>query len=52
MKKIEIKIIWKVCSRGPDKPDDIPGVGLFVCMIDTEGNKVALLQPKMPPSKN
>lgn len=33
-------------SQGPDKPDDIPGVGLYVGMIDTEGNKVALLQPK------
>ncbi len=33
-------------SQGPDKPDDIPGVGLYVSMIDTEGNKVALLQPK------
>lgn len=33
-------------SQGPDKPDEIPGVGLFVGMIDTEGNEVALLQPK------
>lgn len=32
-------------SQGPDKPDDIPGVGLYVGMVDTEGNKVALLQP-------
>lgn len=35
-------------SQGPNKPDDIPGVGLYVGMIDTEGNKVALLQPKGP----
>lgn len=32
-------------SQGPDKPDDIPGVGLYVGMVDTEGNNVALLQP-------
>ena len=32
-------------SQGPDKPDDIPGVGLYIGMVDTEGNKVALLQP-------
>ncbi len=28
------------------EPDDIPGVGLYVAIIDTEGNKVAMLQPK------
>ena len=31
---------------GPDKPDDIPGVGLFSGVIDTEGNRIAMLQPK------
>ena len=25
---------------------EIPGVGLFVSMIDTEGNRVSLLQPR------
>lgn len=33
-------------SYKPGEPDDIPGVGLYVGIIDTEGNKVALLQPK------
>ncbi len=28
------------------EPDDIPGVGLFSSIIDTEGNRVAILQPK------
>jgi len=28
-------------------PQDIPGVGRFVSVIDTEGNRVSLLQPKM-----
>ena len=26
-------------------PQDIPGVGVFVSMIDTEGNRVSILQP-------
>lgn len=34
-------------SQGADKPDDIPGVGLYATIIDTEGNRVSLLQPKM-----
>lgn len=33
-------------SQGADKPDDIPGIGLFASIIDTEGNKVGILQPK------
>jgi uncharacterized protein len=28
------------------QPDDIPGVGLYVAFTDTEGNRIALLQPK------
>jgi uncharacterized protein len=27
---------------------EIPGVGLFIAFTDTEGNRVSLLQPKMP----
>ncbi len=29
----------------PGKPDEIPGVGLYVSFIDTEGNRVGMLQP-------
>jgi uncharacterized protein len=32
-------------SAGADEPDDIPGIGLFASIIDTEGNKVGMLQP-------
>lgn len=32
-------------SQGKDKPDDIPGVGLYVAIKDTEGNRVGVLQP-------
>lgn len=28
------------------EPVDIPGVGLYVSFIDTEGNRLSLLQPK------
>jgi uncharacterized protein len=27
-------------------PDDIPGIGIYMGFEDTEGNKVAMLQPK------
>ena len=29
----------------PGEPGDIPGVGLFCSFIDTEGNRVSMLQP-------
>lgn len=29
----------------PGEPDMIPGVGLYATFIDTEGNKVSILQP-------
>lgn len=32
-------------SQGVDKPDAIPGVGLFAAFIDSEGNRGAILQP-------
>ncbi len=32
-------------GQKPGKPDDIPGVGLFVAFLDTEGNRVGMLQP-------
>lgn len=28
----------------PGEPDDIPGVGLYAAFIDTEGNRVGMLQ--------
>ena len=31
-------------SKGME-PDDIPGIGLYIAVEDTEGNKVSLLQP-------
>ena len=47
MKKIEDaggKVIGGASKVG--EPDDIPGVGLYVSIFDTEGNRVGVLQPK------
>lgn len=33
-------------GQKPGEPDDIPGVGLYASFIDTEGNRVGLLQPQ------
>ena len=29
-----------------DEPQDIPGVGLWISVMDTEGNRLSVLQPK------
>jgi uncharacterized protein len=42
--------IKKVSGKGGKvigEPTEIPGVGTYVSFIDTEGNRVSLLQPKM-----
>lgn len=33
-------------KKSPEEPDDIPGIGLYSAFIDTEGNRVGMLQPK------
>ena len=40
-----IEIVKKTGGKILGKPMDIPGVGLFIMFIDTEGNKVGMLQP-------
>lgn len=50
MKKIEMaggKALGGMQKLG--EPDEIPGVGLYATFIDTEGNKVSMLQPKGMP---
>ena len=47
MKKVEAaggKILGGAYKVG--EPDDIPGVGLYCSFIDTEGNRVSMIQPK------
>ena len=46
MKKVEMAGGKIVGGQTLGEPDDIPGVGLYVSFIDTEGNRVGLLQPK------
>ncbi len=42
MKKVE-----KAGGKVLGQPMDIPGVGLYVSFLDTEGNRVSMLQPRM-----
>ncbi len=32
-------------GQTPGKPDEIPGIGLYIAFTDTEGNRIAMLQP-------
>ena len=32
-------------GQKPGEPDDIPGVGLYCSFLDTEGNRVGMMQP-------
>ncbi len=46
MKKVEVaggKVLGGSWKAG--EPDDIPGVGLYISFIDTEGNHISMLQP-------
>ena len=40
-----IKKVEKAGGRVLGEPRDIPGVGLYVAFLDTEGNRVSMLQP-------
>ena len=45
MKKVAAGGGKVIGGQKPGQPDDIPGVGLYAAFIDTEGNRVGLLQP-------
>lgn len=45
MKKVAAAGGKVIGGQKPGEPDDIPGVGLYAAIIDTEGNRVGLLQP-------
>jgi predicted enzyme related to lactoylglutathione lyase len=36
-------------SENPSEPDNIPGVGLYVGFVDSEGNRVSMIQPTSGP---
>ena len=42
-----MKKVTKANGKVLGDPDNIPGVGKYVSFIDTEGNRVSLLQPIM-----
>ncbi|HSU72652.1 MAG TPA: VOC family protein [Candidatus Binatia bacterium] len=41
-----MKNVAKAGGKVVDKPVEIPGIGKYVGVVDTEGNRVNLLQPK------
>ncbi|MBL8995648.1 MAG: VOC family protein [Spirochaetia bacterium] len=43
--RAHIKKIEKAGGKILGEPQEIPGIGLYVSFLDTEGNKVSLLQP-------
>jgi len=45
MRKVEQAGGKVVGGQTPGQPDDIPGVGVYIAIKDTEGNRVGLLQP-------
>ncbi|HEV7763843.1 MAG TPA: VOC family protein [Thermoanaerobaculia bacterium] len=44
MKKVEEAGGKVLGGQTPGEPDDIPGIGLYAAFIDTEGNRVGMLQ--------
>ena len=47
MKKIEAGGGKILGGMTPGEPDDVPGVGLVCSFVDTEGNRLSIIQPKM-----
>jgi uncharacterized protein len=45
--KVHMKKVIKAGGKVLGEPNNIPGIGLYVSFIDTEGNKVSMIQPDM-----
>ncbi|VVB56592.1 Glyoxalase/Bleomycin resistance protein/Dioxygenase superfamily protein [uncultured archaeon] len=45
--KAHMKKVQQAGGKILGEPMDIPGVGSFVSFVDTEGNRLSILQPKM-----
>jgi len=43
-----MKKVTKAGGKILAEPQDIPGIGLWVSFLDTEGNRVSMIQPKTP----
>lgn len=50
MKRIEVAGGTLLGGQDAGQPVDIPGVGLYASFLDTEGNRVGVLQPAAPTS--
>lgn len=46
--KASMKAVEKAGGKVLRQPDEIPGVGLWTSFLDPEGNRVSMIQPKMP----
>lgn len=44
-----INMVEKAGGKVEGKPQDIPGIGMWVVFIDSEGNRVSMLQPPSMP---
>lgn len=45
MKKVEEAGGKVIGAQKPGEPDTIPGIGLYISISDSEGNRVGMLQP-------
>jgi len=45
MKRVEESGGKIIGGQKPGEPDNIQGVGLYISFLDTEGNRVSILQP-------
>ena len=45
--KEHMKIIEQAGGKVLGEPSDIPGIGLYVSFLDTEGNRASMIQPSM-----
>jgi uncharacterized protein len=46
--RVHMKKVKQAGGEPLGEPMEIPGVGLYLSFRDTEGNRVAMLQPNMP----
>ena len=51
MEKVRIAGGTVLGGMKPGQPDDIPGVGLYAAIMDSEGNRIGMLQPKRMETK-
>jgi hypothetical protein len=49
--KAHMKTVVAAGGKLAGEPTDIPGIGTYVNLIDTEGNRVAMLQPLPMPAR-